>query len=245
MADIVFSRAEFLHRIRQQRFVLSQARRYVRETLAWISLTEFDATFRRIRSISMVSHARLHSLHESVRYVVRNNIPGDIVECGVARGGSAAVMALALQCLRAQRRMWLFDTFSGLPEPTAADPDYAIARNYTGLYGTAADEIRASFVRLGIATDNIEFVPGLFQQTLASSRVSQIAVLHVDGDWYESVKTTMEAFYDRVSPLGIIQFDDYGHWLGANKAINEFMSQRAIKVPLEYIDFSGRRMIKT
>src|SRR5215471_13264440 len=116
MGDAVFSRAEFLHRLRQPRFVLSYGARVLREALAWISPTEFDATFRRIRGLTMVSHGRLRSLHESVCYTIAKNIPGDIVECGVARGGSAAVMALALQRLRTPRTMWLFDTFAGLPE---------------------------------------------------------------------------------------------------------------------------------
>jgi hypothetical protein len=176
--------------------------------------------------------------------VVANNIPGDIVECGVARGGSAAVMALALRGLGARRRLWLFDTFSGIPQPTTSDPDYEVARNYAGSFRASIEEIGAAFARLGIATDNIEFVSGLFQNTLASSAVSQIALLHADGDWYESIKATLEALYDRVSPGGVIQFDDYGHWLGARKAVDEFMNRRGINAELEYVDFSGRRMIK-
>ena len=233
-----------MHRVRQPRFVVSHAARLLRETLAWISPTEFDTTFRRVRRITMVSHRRLRSLYEGVRYVVTNNIPGDIVECGVARGGSAAVMALALRGLGARRRLWLFDTFSGIPRPSAADPDFEIARNYTGSFCGSVDEIGAAFTRLGLTTENVEFVPGLFQNTLPSSAVSQIALLHADGDWYESIKATLEALYDRVSPGGVIQFDDYGHWLGARKAVDEYMNRIGIKAELEYIDFSGRRVIK-
>jgi len=244
MSDAVYSRAEVLHRVRQPRFVFSHAARILRETLAWVSPLQFDATFRRVSRMTMVSHRRLRSLQETVRYVVAKNISGDIVECGVARGGSAAVMALALQQLGVKRRLWLFDTFSGIPQPSNADPDYEIARNYAGQFGASVDQIRASFQRLGISTAEIEFVPGLFQHTLASSGVSQIALLHTDGDWYESVKTTLESLYDRVSPGGVIQFDDYGHWLGAHKAIDEFIDKRGIKTQLEYIDYSGRRMIK-
>ena len=244
MGEAVYSRAEVLHRVQQPRFIFSHVANVLRETLAWVSPLEFDATFRRVRSMTMVSHRRLRSLQEAVRYVVAKNIPGDIVECGVARGGSAAVMALTLQQLGARRRLWLFDTFSGLPQPNSADPDYEIARNYAGHYGTSIDTIRASFERLGISTTEIEFVPGLFQHTLSGSNVSQIALLHVDGDWYESVRTTLESFYDRVSSGAVIQFDDYGYWLGAQKAVDEFINKRGIKAELNYIDFAGRRMIK-
>ena len=71
-----------------------------------------------------------------------------------------------------------------------------------------------------------------------------IAVLHLDGDWYDSVKVCLEHFYDRVSPGGIIQIDDYGHWQGARKAVDEFMATRHITVPLRYLDYTGRQLVK-
>jgi hypothetical protein len=103
--------------------------------------------------------------------------------------------------------------------------------------------VRSSLRQLGIEKNAI-LVPGLFQKTLPNCGVQSIAVLHVDGDWYESVMTTLDNLYDRVSKGGIIQLDDYGHWAGARRAVDEFMKKRRITQPLRWIDFSGRQLTK-
>ena len=189
----------------------------------------------------MCSYARLLALHRAVLHLEANKIPGDIVECGVAHGGSAAMMALTLT--DQTRHLWLFDTFEGLPAPTEADPDHHIASLYTGAFRAAVEEVESSFQKLGIAS-TVTIVPGLFQNTLPKWGTCPIALLHVDGDWYESVRATLDNLYDHVSTCGIIQFDDYGHWAGARRAVDEFMKSRDIKQPLRYIDFAGRQLIK-
>ena len=103
--------------------------------------------------------------------------------------------------------------------------------------------MRELFERLGV-TDGVQFAKGLFQDTLPSSRIARIALLHIDGDWYESVRTSLEYLYDKVVPGGIIQFDDYGYWKGARKAIDEFLAQRRIEAPLRKLDYSGRSLLK-
>jgi len=175
--------------------------------------------------------------------VTARHIPGDVVECGTARGGSAALMGLALKEAGAARTLWVFDTFEGIPAPTVADPDHEIATLYTGAFRGGLDEVQDLFRRLGIL-DRAKLVKGLFQDTVPRSDVRAIAVLHLDGDWYDSVKVCLEYLYDRVSPGGIIQIDDYGHWQGARKAVDEFMTARHITVPLRYLDYTGRQLIK-
>jgi predicted O-methyltransferase YrrM len=175
--------------------------------------------------------------------VVERDIPGDVVECGTARGGSAALMGLTLERLGAPRTLWVFDTFEGIPPPTADDPDEEIARLYTGSFRGDRAEVEALFGRLGILA-RTRLVKGLFQDTVPAAAVGAIAVLHLDGDWYESVKVCLDHLYDRVSPGGVIQIDDYGHWEGARKAVDEFMSRRAIAAPLRYVDYTGRQFVK-
>jgi hypothetical protein len=170
-------------------------------------------------------------------------IAGDVVECGAARGGSAALMGLTLSLLGAERVLWVFDTFEGLPPPTLDDPDFETAKAYTGECRGELDEVVALFERLGILR-NSRFVKGLFQETLHSCPIEEIAVLHIDGDWYDSVRTCLYELYERVSPGGIIQFDDYGHWAGARRAVDEFLRERGIAVPLTRLDYTGRQMIK-
>jgi Macrocin-O-methyltransferase (TylF) len=203
----------------------------------------FAKIYRQIRAFTMCSNSRLRGLHSAVRDVVTKNIPGDLVECGTARGGSACLMGLTLKELGAKRLLWVFDTFDGIPAPTADDPDFQIARLYAGSFRGSLEEVNALFDAHGISAQ-CRLVKGRFQETLSESGVRQIAVLHIDGDWYDSVKTCLDHFYDRVSPGGVIQIDDYGHWEGARKAVDEFIKKRSISSPLRSLDYSGRQFVK-
>ena len=208
-----------------------------------VSPAEVSSLYRQVRLHTMCSNARLRGLYRAVRYVVGHGIEGDIVECGSARGGSAALMALTLRRLNARRKLWLFDTFEGLPAPTSQDPDFELADLFTGSCVGTVEEVRGLFQRLQVAED-VAFVKGLFQETLPITPIDNIAVLHIDGDWYESVKTCLDALYDKVVPGGVVQFDDYGYWAGARKAVDEFLAARAIGTPLQRLDYSGRFLIK-
>jgi len=243
MYDADISLHEIAYRLSNPKWIASQSNRYVREFLARFLPSEFNQLFLKVKPITMVSYARLHGLHEATKYIVKNSISGDFVECGVARGGSAALIGLTLRQMHAERNLWLFDTFQGLPQPSEDNPDYKIANLYTGTCAASVEEVRRSLHSLGVI-DNVHFVPGLFQDTLRSSPIEAVALLHLDGDWYESVKMCLESLYDKVSPGGVIQFDDYGHWAGARKAVDEFMINRGIDTPLRRVDFSGRQLIK-
>jgi O-methyltransferase len=242
MLGIKLTAREVIYRLGQPAWLASQTLRYIREAVAQVSPSHFASLFRKVRPFTMCSYARLQSLHRAVRYIEKNKIPGDMVECGVAHGGSAAMMALSSP--DQTRKLWLFDTFEGLPEPTPENPDYPIASAYAGAFHASPEEVKFAFRQLGIDAQTIVMVPGLFEDTLPGCGIESIALLHVDGDWYESVKATLEHLYDRVSPGGIIQFDDYGHWAGARRAIDEFMRERGITQRLRRIDFSGRLLIK-
>ena len=172
-----------------------------------------------------------------------HGIAGAVVECGTARGGSAALLGLALKEFRERRLLWVFDTFEGMPPPTAADPDYEIAALYTGSCRGDLANVTSLFERLHILED-ARFIKGRFEDTIPKIDTGPIAVLHVDGDWYESVKVCLDQLYDRVSPGGIIQIDDYGHWEGARKAVDEFLRARHIAAPLRYLDYTGRQLVK-
>jgi hypothetical protein len=234
---------EILRRSSDPALVADSVIRAVVNTWDRISPSEFSVLYRQIRSHTMCSNARLRALYRGVRQVVQNDVRGDLVECGCARGGSAALMALTLRRLGAQRALWLFDTFEGLPAPTADDPDHEIAGLFTGTCVGRVEEVQDLFDRLQVA-EGVQFIKGLFQDTLPRARVRQIALLHIDGDWYESVKTCLENLYDKVTPGGTIQFDDYGYWKGARKAVDEFLEKRRIKAHLRRLDYSGRALVK-
>jgi O-methyltransferase len=234
---------EILHRSQDPRLVIDTARRGLAQAWNLVSPTEFASLYRKVRTDTMCSVARLRGLYRAVSYAVREEIAGDIVECGCARGGSAALMALTLRQLGSRRKVWLFDTFEGLPAPSPQDPDFDIADLFTGTCVGTLGEVRGLFERLNVAGD-VAFVKGLFQETLPLTPVPEIAVLHIDGDWYDSVKACLDSLYDKVVPGGVIQLDDYGYWKGARKAVDEFLESREIDAPLNRLDYSGRFLIK-
>ncbi|MBV9573303.1 MAG: class I SAM-dependent methyltransferase [Acidobacteriales bacterium] len=234
---------EILRRARDPRFIADCAQRLAMEGWDLISPSEFSSLYRQIRNYTMCSNARLRGLYRGVRYAVHRDIPGDVVECGCARGGSAALMGLTIRQLKSKRKLWLFDSFEGLPAPTIKDPDFELADLFTGTCIGTLEEVRRLFHRLNLA-DDAEFVKGLFRDTLPHAPLSKIAVLHIDGDWYESVKVCLESLYDKVVPNGYIQLDDYGYWKGARRAVDEFFAERGIEVNLRTLDYSGRFFIK-
>jgi hypothetical protein len=205
---------------------------------------EFVWAWKTVRPFSMVPYPRLRSLYYGVMDVTARGIPGDVVECGTARGGSAALMALALTQFAPNRRLWVFDTFEGIPAATSDDPDYEIAKTFTGNFRGELDEVKSLFQKLRIQ-EMARLVKGRFQDTLPRTDTGPISLLHLDGDWYESTKCCLDYLYDKVSPGGLIQIDDWGYWAGARKATAEFLDARAIETPLIYIDESGRKLIKS
>ncbi len=208
----------------------------------WLSKSSFGEVYDAVRPYTMVSYPRLRALYNAVSCVVREDVPGDLVECGTARGGSAALMGLASKRMASKRTLWVYDTFEGLPPPTHDDPDYEIARDLVGECRGSLEEVTGLLRRLEI--EPFRCVKGLFDDTLPTAEVQRIAVLHIDADWYRSVMTCLETLWDRVSPGGVIQIDDYGHWAGARKAVDEFFARRNIRTRLRYLDYTGRQAIK-
>jgi hypothetical protein len=208
-----------------------------------IAPSEFGCLYKQVSPFSMMSHARLKGIFRGVRDVVRRKVKGDLVECGTARGGCSALMGLTCRQIQTSRKIWVYDTFEGLPAPTQEDPDFDLAKSFEGDCRGDYDEVRELFERFQIL-DDVQMVKGLFQDTLPSSEIQQIALLHLDGDWYDSTWVCLEQLYDKVTPGGVIQIDDYGHWAGARKALHKFFDQRKIQVDLQYLDYTGRQFIK-
>lgn len=232
---------ETFQRLRNPSLVYSHLANAALATLSPIVPSRFNELFGTVRPYTMVQYRALRALYFAVWRVVNNGVSGDVVECGVAHGGSAALLGLTIKETEQRRRLWLFDTFSGIPAPTSEDPDYDIAAKYTGDFAPHED-VRATLTNMGVS--DFTTIQGLFEETVSRSEVESIAVLHIDGDWYSSVKACLEGFYDRVTPGGLIQFDDYGYWAGARKAVDEFFAARKISPTLVRIDFSTRQFIK-
>jgi O-methyltransferase len=165
-------------------------------------------------------------------------IPGDVVECGVYNGGTAAVLARVATHSRLKRTVWLFDSFQGMPRTTEVDGEEA--QKYVGEVRGSSNQVRNLLQRTGSDLSRVRIVEGLFQETFSTIQIPKIALLNIDADWYESVKLCLEKFYDCVVPQGLISLDDYGHWPGCRRAVDEFFEKRGLSYPLRDVDYTAR-----
>jgi hypothetical protein len=203
----------------------------------------------------MTSIERLAAVCSAVEYVTANNVPGDFVECGVWQGGSS--MAAASMFLSEGRNdvdMFLYDTFEGMSEPTEEDVEQGgkTAKDLLTQNGKDAqvwcvaplEVVRKNMSSTGYPPSRIRYVKGKVEDTIPATSPQQISILRLDTDWYESTKHELEHFFPLLSPNGILIIDDYGHWAGARKAVDEYFAARGIKPFLHRIDYTGRLYIK-
>jgi hypothetical protein len=211
--------------------------------------------WRRVQAFTMTSIKRVFALSKAVEHVVAHRIPGDIVECGVWRGGSMMAVALTLIEHGAVRRLHLFDTFEGMPPPGQFDQDLcgepaaaqlqrdhqhaSLIRAYSPL-----DEVRGNLESTGYDPAQIRYVPGRVEETLPACAPPQIALLRLDTDWYESTYHELVHLYPRLSPGGVLIIDDYGHWQGARRAVDQYLSEHRPALLLCRIDYTGRIAVK-
>ena len=181
---------------------------------------------------TMVSTTRLINLYDLVQKANALNFPGDIVECGVWNGGSSAIMGVACQDDKThfrERNLWLFDSFQGLPQP--GERDGKAERDYYFEEWCKGDIRKVTKIldNLEVSLENVKIIAGWFDSTLSSIDINtQIAVLHIDADWYDSVKVVLEKLYDKVVQGGFIVLDDYYKWEGCKKAADQYLKEHKI-----------------
>jgi O-methyltransferase len=181
--------------------------------------------FFQVRHHTLTRSSRLNVLYTLARRLDAERIPGAIVECGVYRGGSAGVLAVASG---GSRDVHLFDSFQGLPPPGDNDGRLAREQFHPGWCASDPGEVRALLGRLGFPAERLHVHSGWFDETLLHTPVPQIALLHIDADWYESVILCLRTLYDAVVPYGFVVLDDYGRWEGCTRATNEFLRERGL-----------------
>jgi O-methyltransferase len=229
-------------------------------------LSEFDERDRpiieRAYPYTMTGVLRLDATVQSVRHCVRRGIPGAFCECGVWRGGSVLAMILTLQDMGVNDRdIHLFDTFEGMTEPTEHDrhPGEPPAletwteakardeRPWAGMFGEHVfDEhsVRETVLSSGYPEERIHLVKGPVEETIPDHAPDALALLRLDTDWYESTRHELEHLYPRLADGGVLLIDDYGHWEGARRAVDEYFSQQAEPLLLNRVDYTGRVAVK-
>jgi O-methyltransferase len=191
---------------------------------------------------TMIGMQRLTSLQHCVETVLAEDIPGDLVECGVWRGGASILMRAVLAAYGDQTRcVWLADSFAGLPRPDTANykADKGLRFDRFSVIAVSEEQVRANFERYGLLDDQVRFLPGWFKDTLPDAPIDRIAVLRLDGDLYESTIQALDALYPRLSPGGFCVIDDYQFIEACRQAVADYRAKHGISAAIFEIDESG------
>ncbi len=224
-------------------------------------ITQEDPTFQTLYSkckpFSMTSIERMYALYKGIEYIVKNDIPGDIVECGVWKGGSAMMAAYALIHFGdTQRNIYLYDTYAGMTEPSKEDIRYSHDRQEAVLKWkqlqrehhndwcyAPLEEVRTNLRTTHYPETRLIFVEGKVEETIPKHLPDLIALLRLDTDWYASTKHELIHLFPLLSRNGLLLIDDYGHWAGAKKATDEFFLTKPLF--LARVDGTCRVAVKT
>lgn len=211
----------------------------------------------KVAPYTMTSPERIAALCDAVRYVVRNEVQGDFVECGVWRGGSVMAVAETLVQLEAtNRRIHLFDTFDGIEtsdheqvegfgKPENSKPDSKSGEsNQSGPCVSHLQEVQENLLETGYPPGLIKYYVGKVETTVPADHMHSIALLRLDTDWYESTRHGLIYLYPLLRQRGVLIVDDYGHWRGCRKAVDEYFAEQDKSVLLNRIDYTGRIAVK-
>jgi len=214
---------------------------------------EFVALYKRARAYTLTSVECMYTLYQAVRYIHANNVPGDMVECGIWRGGSSMMIALTLDALGdTSRDIYLYDTYTGMTQPESVDVRskdgmeqvsrwHAFERDgYNEWAHASLDEVRANMRATGYPESKLHFVEGDVETTIPVTAPEQISLLRLDTDWYRSTLHELNHLYPKLSRHGALIIDDYGAYEGSRKATDEYFASAANPIFLGRIDEAAR-----
>ncbi len=218
---------------------------------------EFFRLYEKCKGATMTSIERMYALYMSVKYVVASGVPGDFVECGVWKGGSAMLIALALKQLGVKnRKLYLYDTYDGMTAPSDEDVDVSGAKagellarsdkrqdNSVWCY-SSIEEVKNNLSLTGFDENNMVFVKGDILSTVPEIVPEAVSLLRLDTDWFASTYHEMKHFYPLLSRNGVLIIDDYGHWAGSKKAVDLYAKENNLRILLNRIDYTGRIAVK-
>jgi O-methyltransferase len=216
----------------------------------------FLALYERCSPFTMTSIERMYALYKAVEYVDAAGVAGDVVQCGVWRGGGAMLIALALIARgAADRELWLYDTYEGMSEPDERDVSFDGERasdlwraagrpTHNAMCYASIEEVRSNVESTGYPSTLVRYVKGKVEQTLPGTAPDSISLLHLDTDWYESTRHELVHLYPRLVRGGVLYVDDYGHWKGARAATDGYFADNAVAMLLNRVDYTGRIGLK-
>jgi O-methyltransferase len=194
------------------------------------------------RALTMVGKRRLDNVQCCVEQALAEQVPGDLLEAGVWRGGTTIFMRAILRAYGdTQRKVWVADSFRGLPRPNVqrypADRGYALS-SWRSL-AVSLEEVRANFHRFQLLDEQVAFLEGWFRETLPAAPLQRLAVLRLDGDLYESTHDTLAPLYSKVSSGGFVIVDDYYSAAPCRQAVDDFRARNEIRERIVRVDGCG------
>jgi O-methyltransferase len=226
---------------------------------------EFVPIYLETVPFTMTSVQNMFAMYNAIRFIAEVGVPGDVVECGVWRGGMCMIAALTLQSWEGHtgRKIWLYDTFSGMSLPTEADKPIGVGRavikqspismwhesrvddHRTNWCFASLEDVRQNIAHTEYPADATVYVEGKVEQTIPGQVPNAISCLRLDTDWYESSYHELTHLYPLLSTGGVLILDDYGFWEGQKKAVDQYFEENGIKLLMHRIDANARIAIKT
>jgi hypothetical protein len=226
--------------------LIKHVRDFKQEGDSWWVTRSADGVIRDVRNYcdtahSMIGSCRIDNIDYCLERIRADNIPGDLIETGVCRGGAVVYMRGYLQAFEMTgRAVWCADSFAGLPKPTHQfDYRYDFSADRYPVLAISQEFVEDVFRRYGLLDESVKFLKGWFRDTLPTAPIQKLALLRLDGDLYESTMDALVALYHKVSPGGFIIVDDYGFFEPCRRAIHEFRERHGISEPLVQIDKCG------
>jgi len=188
---------------------------------------------------TMVGMLRLDNLERCIAEVIRQEVPGDLIETGVWRGGAAIFMRAVLEAYgETDRVVWAADSFEGLPRETRQPADQAYELWRRPRLSISLDEVKENFARYGFLDEQVRFLVGWFEKILPDAPIERLSILRLDGDFYESTMVALQSLYPKLSVGGFLIVDDYHALQGCRMAVDEFRQQHGITEMLHPVDWA-------
>jgi hypothetical protein len=228
-----------------------EIRRYNKEYFPKDMDGEFKEIYEQCKDYTLTDVEKMYSTYKATEYIVNSGIPGDFVECGVWKGGSAMIIARTLLRMKdINRKIYLYDTFEGMTKPT--EKDVAIADGFPAIISwekkqrdnykkwafSPIRKVRKNMLSTGYPQENILFVKGKVEVTIPNTVPSKIALLRLDTDWYESTYHELKHLFPLLSDTGVLIVDDYGFFAGAKEAVDNYFKENNISMLLHRISWS-------
>ena len=187
---------------------------------------------------TMVGHRRLDNVQACFEDVLRNGVPGDLIETGAWRGGTTIFMRALLKAYGVKdRKVWVADSFEGLPVPKSSDDGMDLSQ--VQYLKVSLEKVRSNFAKFGLLDEQVEFLQGWFCNTIPNAPIQNLAILRLDGDLYSSTMDSLQNLYHKVSKGGYVIVDDYYSWPSCRKAVTDFLAKNSLEPDIKTIDWTG------